>query len=1156
MRYSFSLITILIIASTVFGQRGLPKERIPDPDPAKQKDMFQLPEGFEINLFASDPMIAKPIQMNFDSAGRLWVASSAIYPHIKPGQKANDKIIVLEDTNSDGKADKSRVFADGLLIPTGVEPDVTPKSDRAFVSNSTELLLLSDTDGDGKADQTRVVLSGFGTEDTHHILHTLRWGFDGNLYMNQSIYIHSHIETPYGVRRLNAGGIWQFRPDKMKLEVYAQGFVNTWGHHFNKWGASFATDGAYGEGINYVFPGAAFKTAGPRKHGGNRILRGLNPGQPKHCGIEMTSGRHLPEAWQNVLITNDFRGHRTNAFRPSEDGSGYASQQLEHLVTTKHIAYRPIDVKMGPDGAIYIADWYNPIIQHGEVDFRDERRDHVHGRIWRISYKGRPLVKPPKLVGASVEELLEALKAPEYWTRIHAKRQLYHLGADKVKPALDKLSTELTRQGPPVGEANEHLALEAFWTYQTLDVVNKDLVTMLCNSTNHNVRAAVMRVLGAWHAQIPHAMNLLHNGVYDGHPRVRLEAVRALALVGTPKAAEEAIAASLKPMDRFMDFALWTTMRELRDQWLPPLQRGEKIFRGNTAQLTYALSTIGSAEAVNPLVRMLREGKVAGESQQNVMQLIAQFGGPNELGMVARLVIDDAKLSGRAGVLNTLTDASRRRRIKPAGNLNNLVKLISSDADPTLQASACRAAGAWKVNAARQPLTAAAAGAKTAAPLRQAAIDGLAALGGKQSRDTFEQLCKAEQPLHVRMMASVAMTSIDQKTGVTRAVEALASAPAHVDTYGVFTPIIRQKGGPGALTAALKGKKLEPDVAKAGLRALRQSGRNAPPLANALMRAGGLTQQNRKLSPDQMKQMIIDVAKLGNPKRGEAIYRRKDMACMACHAIGGAGGRVGPDLSSIGSSAQIDYLVEAILEPNKAVKEGFHSVSVTSAFGEVTTGIVLRSSKNEIVLRNADDREIVIPRGDIEEEKPGLSLMPAGLSDPLTRQELVDLVAFLSQLGKEGPYAISRSHVARRWRTLHWNNEFARQMRATSIAIIGTNNPLVNWVPVYSEVSGTVPLNTLPQIKRFGNEVYSFARCDIEVTTPGKVRLLVNSPTGAVLFVDGKRVTVSKQIDLDLKAGTHALAFSLDLVKRKEGLRVELVAAPDSKAKAQFVIGK
>ncbi len=267
--------------------------------------------------------------MNFDPQGRLWIAASEVYPQIAPGQKANDKILVLEDTDGDGRSDKTTVFADGLLIPTGVEPG----DSGAYVAASTELLHLKDTDGDGKADESRVVLSGFGTEDTHHILHTLRWGPDGMLYMNQSAFlpastidftqredreagshssyqnetIHSHIETPHGVRRLNAGGIWQFRSETMKPAKNVCSRVRqSVGACVRRLRRVVRDRRSRGEGINYVVPGASYVTA----FGAERILSGLNPGSPKLCGLEIVSGRHLPDDWQGNFVANDFRGHR------------------------------------------------------------------------------------------------------------------------------------------------------------------------------------------------------------------------------------------------------------------------------------------------------------------------------------------------------------------------------------------------------------------------------------------------------------------------------------------------------------------------------------------------------------------------------------------------------------------------------------------------------------------------------------------------------------------------------------------------------------------------------------------------------------------------------------------------------------------------------
>ncbi len=423
-RQIITLLVLFLVASPSPAQRNAP---VPDPDPELERKTFQVAEGFEVNLFAADPLLAKPIQMNFDPAGRLWLACSEAYPQIKPGQKQNDKILILEDTKGTGKADKVTVFAEGLLIPTGLAPG----DGGAYVVDSTDLIHLSDTNGDGKADRRRVLLSGFGTEDTHHLVHTLRWAPDGMLYFNQSVYIHSHIETPYGPRRLGGGGIWQYRPETQRLEIFARGWWNAWGHDFDRWGTSFVTDGAGTEGINYVVPGASY----PAAVGTPRLLNGLNPGHPKYCGLEIVTGRHLPEGWQGNLITNDFRAHRVCRFVVAPDGAGYVARQQTDLISSKHPAFRPIDVKMGPDGAIYIADWYNPIIQHGEVDFRDPRRDHTHGRIWRITAKGRPLVPRPQLVGAKTRDLLEALQAPEAWTRRQAGRVLKERGKE-VLPEL------------------------------------------------------------------------------------------------------------------------------------------------------------------------------------------------------------------------------------------------------------------------------------------------------------------------------------------------------------------------------------------------------------------------------------------------------------------------------------------------------------------------------------------------------------------------------------------------------------------------------------------------------------------------------------------------------------------------------------------------
>src|SRR5262249_32571624 len=396
-------------------------------------------------------------------------------------------------------------------------------------------------------------------------------------------------------RRLGGGGIWQLRPPTRRLEVFARGWWNAWGHHFDRWGQSFVTDGAGFEGINPVVVGASY----PATPGATRMLQGLNPGHPKYCGCEIVSGRHLPESWRGSLITNDFRGHRVCRFVLAPEGSGYSATLQADVIKSDHPAFRPIDVKMGPDGAIYIADWYNPIIQHGEVDFRDPRRDVTHGRIWRVTAKGRPLVPRPRLVDAKTAELLDAMKEPEDWTRLHARLVLKERGKKEGLPALEKWWAKFDASNPE----NEPHLLEALWTYQALDMVEPKLLGVLLRASDYRVRAAATRVLGMWHARLTNPLELLSLRVADEHPQVRLEAVRALGRVPSARAAEIALVGLDRPTDKYVDYGLWLTCRELEPQWMPALQQGKFDYGGNPRRLLFALQASGDKAALPSLVK-------------------------------------------------------------------------------------------------------------------------------------------------------------------------------------------------------------------------------------------------------------------------------------------------------------------------------------------------------------------------------------------------------------------------------------------------------------------------------------------------------------------------------------------------------------------------
>ncbi len=1153
MRHCFFVfgVAFFFTNASVFAQREL--KDIPVPDAEEERQTFVVADGFQVNLFAADPLIHKPIQMNFDPQGRLWVAASEVYPQIAPGQTANDKILILEDADGDGTADKTTVFADGLLIPTGVEPG----DGGAYVANSTELLHMRDTNGDGKADQSRIVLSGFGTEDTHHIIHTFRWGPEGLFYFNQSIYIHSHVETPYGVRRLNAGGIWQFRPETMRLEVFARGWVNTWGHAFDRWGQSFATDGAGGEGINYVVPGAAYPTA----YGAARILHGLNPGSPKYCGLEMVDGRHLPDDWQGNLITHDFRGHRVCRFVVTDDGSGFASKQQPDLISSKHVAFRPIDVKQGPDGAIYIADWYNPIIQHGEVDFRDPRRDHTHGRIWRVTAKNRPLVKRPQLISASIPDLLEQLKSPESYARHHAKRVLKERGVDAVKPELDKWTAALDKTDPQF----EHHRLEALWMYQAFDVVNAPLLKAVLASPVLQARAAAVRLLPHWSDRIENPVEWLSAAVKDESPRVRLEAVRSLAALPSQRAAELALMVLHQSIDEFLDYALWQTMRELRHHWMPAVVASRFDDGGSLGRLLYAIRAGDGVEAIPVLVTRLQSGQIPANEQRTALDLIATLGGTDHLRLAFDLAVNEKTSPMQATeLLQALAKAQSQRKVRPAGDLNGIGRLLTAK-DVNLATAAAEIAGIWQQQELYEPLGKLILDEDRPDALRLVAIRSLAQLKQPDRLTPLEVLAISDFTRDATRAAAIAaLVTVDTKKAAESAVKFLSRAkPRELAAQEqVYQAFLQQKGATEALVLALASAKLPEDVAKIGLRTITGSGRQEPKLTEALTKAGNISAAPKMLTEAEFAALMKDIKEHGDAVRGEAIFRRTELNCQKCHAIGGAGGRVGPDLLSLGASAQVDYLVDSLLLPSKNMKEGFQTVVVQTDSGKVLSGIKLRQSDKALIIRDADDKEVEIPLNTIEEQSNGSSLMPAGLTEKLTRPELVDLVRFLSELGKPGPFAVSPTPVARRWEVLQPTKESYTRLSRTSDAQLMADDTDLQWVPAYTTVSGHLPVGELPSFQKDVAIVESFrkvafVRATLNVTSAGAIGLkVVDTADGLEFWLDGKSIEPAALATMTLPVGEHKLSVSVDLKKRSQPLRLELAAVAASSAQVQFVTGK
>ena len=498
-------------------------------------DALTVPEGYKVELFASErefPDLANPVQMSFDDKGRLWVAVMPTYPHYKPGDaKPNDKLIILEDTDGDYKADKQITWADGLHIPVGFE--FAPEG--VYVSQGTNFKLLTDTDGDDKADKEEIILSGFDDHDTHHVISAFCADPSGAIYSGEGVFLQTNVETSYGTVRGTNGGFYRYSPQRKHLERTAQlSIPNPWGIAFDDWGQNIFAETS-GPAVRWMLPGSIKSRYGQGTHKGFDLIKDEHKVRPT-SGLEFIHSRHFPDEVQgDLVLANSIGFLGMKQHKIEDDGTGFKTDLRQDLIVGSDPNFRPVDMEIAPDGSMYFLDWHNVLIGHMQHNARDPYRDHVHGRVYRITYPSRPLVEPAKVYGASIETLLDNLKLPEYRTRYRSRRALRGKDKGKVITATKKWIADLDDSDPRY----EHHLVEAMWVYWGINEMNRDLLEKVMNAKDFRARAAAARVLryNGHHLSGEVALEnerpaddhieLLKKAAHDDHGRVRLEAIAA-----------------------------------------------------------------------------------------------------------------------------------------------------------------------------------------------------------------------------------------------------------------------------------------------------------------------------------------------------------------------------------------------------------------------------------------------------------------------------------------------------------------------------------------------------------------------------------------------------------------------------------------------------
>ncbi len=964
--------------------------------PEEEFATLEVHPDYEVNLFASErDGIGKVVQIRWDERGRLWALCIPDYPQVKPGARPRNKLVICEDTNHDGRADRFQIFADELEMPLGFELG----DGGVYLAASTGLWHLQDTTGGDRANARRLVLGGFGTGDTHQTINSLSWGFGGELWFTQGNAIYSRVETPSGIERHDKAGLWRLRPRTGQLDTFfnaSSAGANNWGVLTDDFGQVFHKEAA-GNGGYYSVPGLV-RTAQPVNA---KALNLFVSRASKTVGFDLIHTRHFPDELQGAVVIGGVYDNTLQLHQFGLKDGAYWSRHDINIIQTKNKAFRPCDVRLGPDGAVYLADWYNLIVGHYQASYRHPDRDLVHGRIWRVVRKDRPLARPASLAGANLATLFEQLDSPERWAKYHAKRLIFERDTKEVIAALDGWVAQLK----PGVARDEYRRLQALAIYEAHETPRPALLRSLLRSPDARIRAYATRTLSTWarDGALPEALALLESQTGDEDPIVRLEAIVAASYLPDARA----IAVAARSLDRafgpYHQHALTKTLAATRAGWSTALAAGSLRF-DTDEHLLFVLQN-GGLDQASELMRQHIERTSDTAKQSAWLKALATIGNANDL----RFVFERG--AANAAVLQALAEspAARRHRLKDTGPA--LEALIGSR-DEAVRVQAVRLAGVWKVTPLAGRIRAIAVDDATTPAMRKAALTATGDLAGAAAvRELIEAANRAESA-DLRSAAFEALIVASPAEAALHVLAAIRAAQQPQDLTPLLKSILASVEGSTALGRALMDPRaaanavvapakdvLSSAQARFALQALNRTGLTTARISLLLMAIAGVDSAVPTYTQEYVALIVQRAKSEGNATEGRKLYEQS--SCVACHAVGGTGGKIGPDLSALSRGLPIDMIVTEVVWPALNVKEGYEAATATMKDGSVVTGFKQTETADSIAIRDMTSGEVkTIKRADAAKVQTGGTVMADGLTATMTEQQLAHLIRYLSELGK------------------------------------------------------------------------------------------------------------------------------------------------------------
>lgn len=981
----FRLSLCLFAASCVsgFGQERIPhaQDKPPGPalSPAEAMAKMVVPEGFSVELVASEPDIVNPVAMTIDERGRFWITESFEYPRRDAGP-GKDRVKILEDTDADGTADQFTVFMEGLNIPSGIAVG----HGGVWIANAPDILFVQDTDGDGKADTSEVVVTGFGRDDTHELPNSLTWGPDGWLYGLNGVFNRSVVTYgPLNPNFKDGQKPWDFtcamfriHPKTREFQIFCEGTSNPWGIAFNNEGDAFVSACVIDHLWHLTETGYYHRQGGPYPPYTWKIESIVSHKHQKaaYCGIHWYDSDAYPESYRRKLYIGNIHGSCINADRLERFQSTYKAFPEADLLSANDAWFMPVVQKTGPDGCLYILDWYDRYHCYQDANRDPAGIDRLKGRLYRLRYKDTPRATQEDMARLSNQDLIARLSSGNGYQRDIAQRLLTErlLRGDEHQTLINQITLAVGLPG------SSEQGLLALGVLNGAGQLSHELLVALMKHGVPVVKAWAVRAAGDL-GELPRAMAeeifQLRN---DPSPQVRLQVAIAAAKQGSiPTIPALTAVLAQAGDDPLASRIVWRNLQPLLETqtaaFVAEIERLESPKPGAVLDLLpRAAERILSTPkpdtgAVAQMVTLLLQTDATEDAADRCLQLLT-----------ARI---------RSGEITGDALAEIRMQLKES-------LLSAMEHEPALAStlSALELATSLGIDTAA-PTAIRTFTESVDAGVKLRLLNALVTAGEGKTLSLAETLLASAGTPEIQRQVVQTIGRLSSKEAAALLINQLPGLPSDVQPAAIEALTDREASAMALLELVRNGK-IAASLINAN-QAQKMLSMNSKPLAELVSSHWGVVRTDRDPARREFISRMRNELRTsdGDPVAGRVVFKK---VCGQCHKIYGEGADVGPDITRNGR-ASFEQLLSNVFDPSLVIGASYQALTVVTKEGRVVSGLPIEDSPQRVVLKVQGDKQEIIARRDIDEVVPSkLSLMPEGLEKQIPPQEMHDLFAYIT----------------------------------------------------------------------------------------------------------------------------------------------------------------